>query len=102
MPSSRSSIGPSYTIFFEGTRTGTAFELLDWIRQHAGSKVIKEMTTEQYAKLLVTDAPYFLPKDLLQFLEKQSYASEFDRALRYLSEMPTSGVRILASSSVTI
>jgi len=101
MPSNKALAGPIYSILFEGTHEGTAFELLDWIRKRATSKKLREMTTEEYARLLVSDAPYFLPQSLLQAVEKNSYPSDFDRALWYLSEMPASGVRILATAQVT-
>lgn len=88
-----------YTIWFAGaTRTGGARELLEGIRREAGarSEEIRKLTTEEYARIIVADAGFFLPRDLLAFLRTQAYASEFDRALRYLAEMSTSGVRILS------
>ena len=101
MPSNKALTGPIYSILFEGTHEGTAFELLDWIRKRAASKSLRDLTTEKYAKLLIADAPYFLPEGLLRALDKKRYASEFDKALWYLSEMPSSGVRILATMEVT-
>src|SRR4051794_29745820 len=89
---------PSYTIWFsDETREGTAEDLLDSIRSDAGNKSaeLRRMSTEAYARLIVSDASFFMPQDLLRFLRTQSYPSEFDRALTYLSEMQTSGVRIL-------
>ena len=91
---------PAYTIWFAGeTRQGTAEDLLEGIRHDAahGSAEIRKLTTEKYAALIVSDAGFFLPRELLGFLRTQRYPTEFDRALRYLSEMPNSGVRILQS-----
>jgi hypothetical protein len=98
----RASAAPAYTIWLpEGIRRGSAQTLLDRIRREAGqkSKEIQKIDTPQYASRIISDADYFLPADLLEFLRGQEYDSEFDRALRYLSEMPGSGVRILASTS---
>lgn len=92
---------PNYTIWFAGrTRRGTAQGLLDEIREEAGQKSeeIRKLTTGQYASRIITDAAFFLARDLLEYLRKQSYDSDFDRALRYLSEIQSSGVRILATS----
>jgi hypothetical protein len=88
----------SYTIWFAGeTRSGTAKDLLDGIRSDAGGKSepLRRLSTEKYANLIISDASFFLPEDLLAFLRSQPYLSDYDRALRYLSEMPSSGVRIL-------
>jgi len=87
-----------YAIWFSGaTREGTAHELLEGIRKEAGarSEEIRKLTTDEYAGRIISDAAFFLPRDLLAFLRAQAYESEFDRALRYLSEMSNSGVRIL-------
>jgi hypothetical protein len=99
MPLNKAPHSPIYTIFFAGgTRSGTAQQLLESIRRGASkrSKNIAKLSTAQYASLLIDDAPFFLDKNLLAYLRQQPYASEFDRALRYLSEMEPSGVRILA------
>lgn len=98
MPSNKVASEPVYTIWFPGgTRQGTAQELLDKIRHEAGaqSREARKLSTDSYAALIVKDAEFFLPRDLLAFLRAQSYESELDRALRYLSEMSNSGVRIL-------
>ena len=89
-----------YTVWFAGqTHRGTAERLLESIRRKAGlkSEEIRKLTTETYASRIVADARAFLPKDLLAFLRKQQYPSNYDRALRYLSEMSASGVRILTA-----
>jgi len=54
------------------------------------------MNVDEYARALIDDAPYFLPSDLLKVLGSQPFDSDIDRALTYLGQMPTSGVRILA------
>jgi hypothetical protein len=102
MPSNKAHItataGPVYTIWFsEKTRQGTAEELLDTIRGEAAqhSPEFRKLTNEKYADILISDADFFLPRGLLEFLRMQSFESKFDRALRYLSEMPASGLRIL-------
>ena len=98
MPSSNTTTEPSYVIWFGGgTREGTARELLDGIRREGAvrSETIRNLTADQYASVIVSDAAFFLPRDLLAFLRTQTYETEFDRALRYLAEMRDSGVRIL-------
>ena len=97
MPSSKTTTPPEYTIWLSGTQRGTAEQLLSRIRQKAKSASIAKLSTGQYAKRLIADAPYFLPQDMHSFLEKQKYPSVYDKALRYLAEMPTSGVRILTT-----
>jgi len=91
----------NYTVFDEGeTRKGDAKKILEEIRQQNSveNTEIAHMTVEQYAEALIEDAPYFLPTDLLSVLEKQEFDSIYDKALTYMSQMPTSGVRILAVS----
>ena len=110
MPSNKLATEPIYTIWLaggagggNGTRTGSAYQLLDAIREDAAtrSEEVRKLTTEGYASVIVSDAAFFLPKDLLSFLRTQSYESAFDRALRYLAEMPNSGVRILTKKEHT-
>jgi hypothetical protein len=88
----------SYTIFDNGgTRRGDAQKLLEEIRIQAARQndEIARMTVDQYADALIEDAPYFLDDALLKALEAQPFVTKFDRALNYLSQMPTSGVRIM-------
>ena len=88
----------SYTIFDHGqTRTGEALALLEEIRTEASreNEEIAQMNVEQYADALIEDAPYFLDDVLLKALQAQKFDSKFDRALTYLAQVPTSGIRIL-------
>ena len=88
----------NYTVFDEGkTFTGDARKVLEKIRtenSHDNNEVAR-MDVKEYARALIEDAPYFLPGDLLKVLELQKFDSDFDRALIYIGQMPTSGVRIL-------
>ena len=52
-------------------------------RSGQASGELRAMSPRRYAKALVQDAPYFLPKKLLDFFGKQEYSTEFDRALEY-------------------
>jgi hypothetical protein len=88
----------SYTVFDEGqTIRGDARQVLESIRAENAREndEIAGMSVEDYAKALIEDAPYFLPDDLLDALTRAKFESDYDRALAYLSQMPTSGVRIL-------
>lgn len=90
----------NYTVFDEGnTISGDARELIERIRQENALENVEiaGMDVEKYAQSLIEDAPYFLPDDLMAALAKTTFESEFDRALAYLGQMPTSGVRILSS-----
>jgi hypothetical protein len=101
MPSNRSTVEtqvePTYTVWFSGgPHRGTAREIMEQIRASARSSGIRNSTVDEYASVIISDAPYFLAKELLDFLESLSFESKFDRALRYLAEMESSGLRILA------
>jgi hypothetical protein len=88
----------SYTVFDHGnTVSGNARSLLTHIRDQAAehNPEIDAMTVEQYADAIIEDAPFFLDGDLLDALRTQHFDTNFDRALNYLTQMPTSGVRIL-------
>jgi hypothetical protein len=88
----------NYTVFDDGKIVrGDARQILERRRKEAakGSKEIARMDAEQYAEAMIEDAPYFLPEDLLEALTGQDFDSTYDRALTYLSQMPTSGIRIL-------
>jgi hypothetical protein len=88
----------AYTVWHTGeVRTAPAREILRAIqRSSQASGELRAMSVQRYAKALVEDAPYFLPKELLDYFQRQQYSTEFGRALEYLAAMPTSGVRILA------
>jgi hypothetical protein len=57
------------------------------------------MDARRYASAIVNDAEVFLDEKLYAFLEKETYATEYDRALRYLAEMDAGGIRILSRSN---
>lgn len=87
----------NYTIYDNGqVEQGNARALLESIRERAAENnpEIARMSVDQYANALIEDAEYFLPDKLLEALKKQDFGA-FDRALTYLSNMPTSGIRIL-------
>jgi hypothetical protein len=52
-----------------------------------------------YAKILIDAAERNLDPEHLEYLKNESYPTEFDRALRYISGRPWSGVRILKSKT---
>lgn len=89
----------NYTVYDEGKalHTGDAKQILEEIRAENSQEntEIAQMDVDEYARVLIEDAPYFLPDDLLQALRMQKFDSDYDRALTYLGQMPTSGVRIL-------
>jgi hypothetical protein len=104
MPSSKSPALAEtvYTIWnVDHIQKGTAREIIDAIRRSAAerSEEIRKLTTDKYATVIVSDADYHLPAELFKFLQTQHYDSKFDRALRYLSEMSGTGIRILATNS---
>jgi hypothetical protein len=91
-----------YTIFdVDHVRKGTARQIIDTMRRSAAkrSPEVRKLTTAQYAAIIISDADYHLPAELFKFLQAQPYDSEYDRALRYLSEMSSTGIRILATNS---
>ncbi len=93
----------SYTVFSDGcTIQGNARSILEQVLSENAkhNDELAKMTVQAYAQALIDDAPYFLPADLYAALEQESFPSEFDRALAYLDQMPTSGVRILKVTSV--
>jgi hypothetical protein len=93
----------NYTVFDEGkVISGSAKKVLERIRAQIGkeNKEIAKLNVEQYATALIEDAPYFLPDDLLESLKKQEFDSNYDRALTYLGQMPTSGIRIMTVEPV--
>src|SRR4051794_34951306 len=97
MPSNKALPTREYTVIDSGhTRHGSAREILAQIKANANAdSTLKKLTLDEYARVLIEDAPYFLPKAALEFLGKQNYPSEFDQALEYLAAMASSGVHIL-------
>ncbi len=80
---------------------GDALSILEKIRAEIGkeNKEIADMSVNQYAKVLLKDATYFLREELLDALKEQKFDSIYDRALTYLNHMPTSGVKIISYES---
>src|SRR5437763_1871577 len=87
----------TYTVWYNGrVRMADAKEILAGIQKAArASKELRAMSVTTYAKALIDDAPFFLPKALLAHFEPRTFVSPFDQALEYLAAMPTSGIRIL-------
>lgn len=85
-----------YTVYDEGkTIEGDARKVLEKIRKQSGNREIAKMDVDKYADALIEDAEYFLPYELLEVLKQQEFDSKFDRALTYLGQFPTSGIRIM-------
>lgn len=87
-----------YTVFDAGrTIRGDACTVLKKIRVENAkeNQEIAKMDVRQYAQALIEDAAYFLPNALLDALKKEKFETDYDRALTYLSQMPTSGIGIL-------
>src|SRR5215212_6346576 len=98
MPSGKTLNLHEYTVWTGNkTRKGSARQILAAIQADANEdSAIKKLKLEEYSRVLIDDAAYFVPAGALKFLSKQSYPSEFDKALQYLAAMPSSGLRILA------
>ena len=89
-----------YVVFDgEHLERGTAEQILRSIQDRAKDKNLKSMSLDEYARILVDDAAYFLPKAMLEFLEQQEYPTSFDKALVYLANMQSSQVRILSKEA---
>lgn len=89
---------PKYKVWYgRDIVRGTARKILEKILEDSrgDSPELEKISVDGYARALIEDAPYFMPKKLLNDMEREHYASDFDRALNYLSATPTSGVRIL-------
>lgn len=79
---------------------GSAEEILRSIQQHAPAESsLRKRDLDEYARLLIKDADYFIPKGILDFLEQQAYPTAYDKALVYLSYMQSSQVRILSKEA---
>jgi hypothetical protein len=91
-------LAANYTLFHEGkTRQGEATSLLEAIRSEASqeNEEIRKMNVDQYEDAIIEDAEYFIDEDLLRALQAQPFESKYDRALTYLAQVLTSGIRIL-------
>ena len=78
-------------------RTGSAKEILAQILQENKTvEDMKGMTPEQYANALIKNAGYFLPEVAIESLNELKFDTKYDKALKFLSTMPTSGMVILA------
>lgn len=83
-------------------RTGSAKEILTQIlRDNKTVEDMKGMTADQYANALINNAGYFLPKVAIDSLNELKFDTEYDKALKFLSTMPTSGTVILAAETST-
>jgi len=81
-------------------RTGSAKEILAQILQE--NTTIEDMigmTPEQYANALIKNAGYFLPKVAIDSLNELKFETKFDKALKFLCTMPTSGAVILTGEN---
>ena len=79
-------------------RIGTAKEILgEIVRDTKQVEDIKGMTAEQYADVLLENAGYYLPKVAIDNLNELTFNTKFDKALKFLSTMPTSGTVIISS-----
>ncbi len=77
-------------------RTGSAEEILDQIlKDNKTVEDIKNMTADEYADALLENAGYFLPKVAIDSLNALPFDTKYDKALRFLSLMPTSGTAII-------
>lgn len=88
----------NYTVFDHGRiDRGTARDVLERIRKQAAAdnEEIRNMNVDEYTRAMIEDAPYFLEADLLAAMEKEQFESDYARALTYLAQMPTSGIRIM-------
>jgi hypothetical protein len=79
---------------------GSAKDVLRSIQDHApkDSDIIA-MDVTDYANLLLKDADYFIPRGVLEFIERQEYPTVFDKALSYLAQMESGHVRILSKEA---
>lgn len=81
-------------------RTGTAKQILEQIVDKPTINAeISGMSVDQYAQALIDNAPYYLPKRVIEELSIQPFSTVYDRALSLLSVMPASGARILATDT---
>lgn len=81
-------------------RTGSAKEILTQIlRDNKTVEDMKGMTADQYANALIKNAGYFLPKVAIDSLNELKFDTKYDKALKFLSTMPTSGTVILVTET---
>ena len=87
-----------YKVWDDATiRSGTAQEILQEIVSKPTLNVeLKGMSVKQYANALIKNAPYYLPKNVLEQLSEQDIGmTVYDKALSLLNIMPASNARIL-------
>ena len=53
------------------------------------------MTVDAYADALISDAEYFISDKVMEKIKTLNFPTKYERALAYLSAMPSSGVKIL-------
>ncbi len=85
-----------YKVWDDATiRFGTAQEILqEIVDKPTINAELKRMSVKQYANALIKNAPYYLPKNVLEQLSEQD-GTVYDKALSLLSVMPASNARIL-------
>ena len=81
-------------------RTGSAKEILDQILlENTTIEDMKGLTAEQYVDVLLSEAGYFLPKVAIDSLIELKFDTKFDKALKFLCTMPTSGAVIITGDN---
>ena len=81
-------------------RTGSAKEILDQILlENTTIEDMKGITAEQYADVLLSEARYFLSKVAIDSLIELKFDTKFDKALKFLCTMPTSGAVIITGDN---
>jgi hypothetical protein len=88
-----------YKVWDDATiRSGTAREILqEIVNKPTINAEISRMDVDQYAKALIKNAPYYLPKSVLQEVSGRDFQTLYDKALSLLSIMPASNARILTT-----
>lgn len=86
-----------YKVWDDSTiRIGTAKQILEQIvAKPTINAEISHMSVDQYAHALIENAPYYLPKMVLEELGTRKFSTLYDKALSLLSVMPASNARIL-------
>lgn len=80
-------------------RSGTAEQILLEItkKENGMDTEVSHMTVDQYADALIGNAPYYVPKDVLDELAHIPFETKYDQALTLLGNMPASNLRILTT-----
>lgn len=84
----------------ETIRSGDAKEVLqEMVRKAAASSETGRMSVDQYTKILIDNAAYYLPHSVLDELANCHYETPYDKALALLDLMPTSSARIITTGA---